>query len=146
MVSKVRVQRIADRIREELSEMLITETQDPRLSGISVTDVTVDRELDYANIYVSAVEGSERAQETLEALQHAQGFLRSELARRIQLRTFPRLRFHWDYTYERADRIEQLFASLNEGEHSEREDPARGDQDQMKRLNGLNDVENEADE
>lgn len=114
MVSKLRLQRINDRIREELSEMLIREISDPRLGGISVTDVDVDRELAYANIYVSAVEGSERAKEILEGLEHARGFLRHELSQRVDLRTFPQLRFQWDPTFERADRIEQLFASIQD--------------------------------
>lgn len=118
MVSKVRVQRIADRIREELSEILIKESVDPRLEGVSVTDVKVDRELEFANIYVSAVEGSQRAQEILEGLSHAQGFLRSELARRINLRSFPRLRFHWDPTFEKAEHMERLFASLQNDQQS----------------------------
>jgi ribosome-binding factor A len=112
VVSKVRIQRIADRIREELSDLMIKDIQDPRISGISVTDVTVDRELDYANIYVSSIEGSARAPEVLAGLAHAQGFLRTELARRIKLRSFPRLRFHWDATFERAETMERLFASL----------------------------------
>ncbi len=116
MVSKIRVQRIADRIREEISELLIKDVHDPRLGGVSVTDVTVDRELDYANVYVSAVEGSKRAPEILAGLSHAQGFLRGELARRIQLRSFPRLRFHWDPTFERAEKMEHLFASLDQEE------------------------------
>lgn len=119
MVSKTRTQRIAERIREELSEMLIQEVSDPRLAGIFVTEVTVDRELAYANVYISALEGGERAREVLNALQHAQGFLRHALSGRIELRTFPRLRFHWDPTYERADKIERLIASLNEEESPE---------------------------
>lgn len=114
MVSKLRLQRINDRIREELSEMLIREISDPRLGGVSVTDVDVDRELAYANIYVSAVEGAERAKEILEGLEHARGFLRHELSQRVDLRTFPQLRFQWDPTFERADRIEQLFASIQD--------------------------------
>jgi ribosome-binding factor A len=113
VVSKLRATRIAERIREELSEILITQVNDPRLAGISVTDVNVDRELGYANIYVSALEGTSRAKEVLVGLEHAQGYLRSELARRIALRAFPRLRFHWDPTFERAERIEQLIASLH---------------------------------
>lgn len=113
MVSKLRAERIADRMREELSEMMIYEVSDPRLSGISITDVTVDRELTVAQIYVSALEGSERAEEVLKALDHASTFLRRELARRIELRTFPRLRFRWDPTFERAERIDRLIASLN---------------------------------
>jgi ribosome-binding factor A len=116
LVSKVRAQRIGDRIREELSVILITHSSDPRLSGVYVTGVDLDRELEFATVYVSAVEGSERSPEILEGLQHAQGFLRSELARRIVLRMFPRLRFRWDTTYERADKIEQLFAQIHEQE------------------------------
>lgn len=123
MVSKMRAQRIADRIREELSEMLIQEVQDPRLSGVSVTDVTVDRELAFASVYVSALEGSQRADEILEAFNYARGYFRSELAKRIKLRVFPRLRFNWDPTFERAERIEQLFRSLDE-EKGDRSDKA----------------------
>ncbi len=114
MPSKLRLQRISDRIRQELSEMLIQRVNDPRLSGISITDVTVDRELAFADVYVSAVEGIERSTEILQALRHAGGFLRTELAARIDLRTFPRLRFHWDPTPEKADQIERLLASLHE--------------------------------
>ncbi len=86
--------------------------RDPRLNGITITDVKVDRELAYADIYVSAVEGSQRAQEILEGLQSASGFIRRTLADQIELRVFPRLRFHWDPTPERADRIERLLAEL----------------------------------
>ena len=118
MVSELRTQRIADRIKEVLYEMLNYEIADPRLSGISVTDVTVDRELAYAEIYVSALEGGERSQEILSGLEHAKGYLRKELAQRIDLRVFPRLRFHWDPTYDRAERIEQIMASLNDEQSS----------------------------
>jgi len=60
------------------------------------------------------LEGSERAPEILEGLEHAQGYLRRELSQRIELRTFPRLRFYWDPTFERAERIERLIASLHQ--------------------------------
>ena len=114
MVSKLRLQRIADRIREDLSEMMIQDVQDPRLSGVSITDVKIDRELAFADIYVSSLEGSARAEEIILGLQHAGGYFRSELSRRVQLRTFPRLRFHWDPTPERADHIEKLLDSLRD--------------------------------
>jgi ribosome-binding factor A len=116
MPSKIRLQRIADRIRQELSEMLVKEVADPRLSGVSVTDVKVDRELAYADVFVSAVEGKERSKEVLEGLRSAVGFLRHALAERVDLRVFPRLRFHWDPTPERADHIERVLASLREEE------------------------------
>ena len=114
MVSKVRLRRISERILEELSEMLILEVKDPRLSGIFITDVKVDRELAYADIYISAVEGSQRAEDIINALEHASGYFRSELATRLDLRIFPRLRFHWDPTPERAAQIEQLIAELHQ--------------------------------
>jgi ribosome-binding factor A len=112
MPSGIRLQRIADRIRQELSEMLIREISDPRLQQIFVTDVRVDRELAFADIYVSAIEGAERSKEVLAGLKSASGFLRRALAGRVELRTFPRLRFHWDPTPENADHIEQLLAQL----------------------------------
>lgn len=115
MPSKLRLQRINDRIRQELSEMLVKdEIRDPRLAGISITDVSVDRELAYAEIYISAVEGSGRSKEILAGMESASGFIRRMLAERIDLRSFPRLRFHWDPTPERADRIEQLLYSLRQ--------------------------------
>lgn len=114
MVSKMRLQRISERILEELSEMLILEVKDPRLSGIFVTDVEVDKELAYADIYVSAVEGSERAAGILASFEHASGYFRSELAGRVALRNFPRLRFHWDPTPERAAQIEKLIEELHQ--------------------------------
>jgi ribosome-binding factor A len=114
MPSQLRLQRIADRIREELSEMVVMEISDPRLLGISITDVTVDREFTFADIFVSAVEGHERAEEVLEGLNHASGFIRKNLAARVDLRIFPRLRFHWDPTPEKADHIEKILASLRD--------------------------------
>jgi ribosome-binding factor A len=94
--------------------MLLMEVSDPRLQGISVTDVEVDRELAYASVFISALEGEQRWQDILDGLEHAQGFLRHELSQRIDLRTFPRLRFRWDPTLERAEKIERLIASIHE--------------------------------
>ncbi len=112
MPSKVRLERIEDRFRQELSDLLIREISDPRLHQIFVTDVKVDRELAFADIYVSAVEGAVRSAEILEGLESASGFLRRTLAARIELRVMPRLRFHWDPTPENADHIERLLADL----------------------------------
>jgi len=114
MPSGIRLQRIADRIRLELSEMLIREINDPRLKLIYVTDVKIDRELAYADIYVSAVEGVSRSKDVLAGLEAASGFIRRALASRVELRAFPRLRFHWDMTPENADHIERILADLRE--------------------------------
>ena len=112
MPSGIRQQRIADRVRQELSEILIREINDPRLRQIFVTDVTIDRELAYADVYVSAVEGVSRSTDVLAGLESASGFIKRTLASRVELRAFPRLRFHWDMTPENADHIEKILAEL----------------------------------
>ena len=115
MPSKLRAKRIADRIQQLLSEMLITgKISDPRLVSVFITDVTVDRELSFAKIFVSSLEGQSQSDEILTGLEHASGYLRSSLAHEIDLRTFPMLRFFWDETPERAERIEQLLDSIAE--------------------------------
>lgn len=114
MPGTVRLQRIAERIREEISELLLREIRDPRLRGVYVTDVRIDRELAYADIYVSTVDGSARTQEVLEGLEASRGFIRHALTQSIHLRTFPQLRFHWDETPARADHIERLLSRLRE--------------------------------
>jgi ribosome-binding factor A len=120
MPSSLRLQRIADRIRQELSEMVIKEVSDPRLEAIFITDVKVDRELAYADVFVSALEGVSRSKEVIQGLDHASGFLRKSLSDRIELRVFPRLRFHWDPTPEKAEHIEVLLASLRKEGNKEK--------------------------
>lgn len=119
MVSKSRAKRIADRIQEEISEMLIFDIQDPRVSNAYITDVTVDRELAFADVYIYSPLGSDSADEVLSGFKHAGGYLRSELASRIELRTFPKLRFHWDPTPERAEHIEKLIDSISQPNQDE---------------------------
>ena len=94
--------------------MLIREISDPRLYQIFVTDVKVDRELAYADVYVSALEGTTRSQDVLAGLESASGFLRRILSQRVDLRAFQSLRFHWDVTPENADHIEKVMAGLRE--------------------------------
>jgi ribosome-binding factor A len=118
MVSKLRLERIGERIRDDLAEILLQEVSDPRLEGIFITGVKVDRELAFADIHVSALEGVERSPEIMEGLKHASGYLRRSLSQRIELRTFPRLRFHWDPTAEKAARIEELIAALHAQEQA----------------------------
>ena len=92
--------------------MLIREISDPRLKQIYVTDVKIDKELAYADVYVSALEGVSRSKDVLAGLESASGFIKRTLASRIELRAFPRLRFHWDVTPENADHIEKILAEL----------------------------------
>jgi len=92
--------------------MLIRELSDPRLKLIYITDVKIDKELAYADVFVSAVEGVSRSKDVLAGLESASGYIKRTLASRIELRAFPRLRFHWDMTPENADHIEKILAEL----------------------------------
>ncbi|MCY4070723.1 MAG: 30S ribosome-binding factor RbfA [Chloroflexi bacterium] len=104
--------RMSDRIQQILSQLLLREIADPRLQGITVTEVKLDPELMVAKIYVSAM-GDESRQDTVMAgLRRANGFLRREVGKRIRLRSTPELHFYWDHTLEHAERINQLIADL----------------------------------
>ena len=117
MVSESRSERIADRIKVELSLLFLQEISDPRLEGVNITSVELDREISFADIYISALDGSDRKKEILAAVNKASGFIRSQLAASIShLRSFPQLRFHWDPIPDRVNRLDQIFAELDEEE------------------------------
>ncbi len=133
MPSGIRLQRIQDQIKRVLTEILETKVNDPRIAGAYITDVSVDRELDFANIYISSLAGAEQSEEILAGLRNAAGFMRYELSQEIKLRVIPKLRFYWDDTPEKADRIESLIAEIQaereargedeeESEHEDKED------------------------
>lgn len=123
MVSQGRAQRIGQRIQRELSELLLFEITDPRLQDVFITSVRVDREISFASVFVSALEGIERKDEILAGMKSASGYMRRHLANRIQLRTFPQLRFNWDSAPEHVGRIEELISSLHD-DSSSHDDPS----------------------
>ncbi|RLD08097.1 MAG: 30S ribosome-binding factor RbfA [Chloroflexota bacterium] len=117
MVSESRSERIADRLNRELSMLFMQEISDPRLEGLSITGVEVDRELAYADVYVSALDGDGRKQDIMKALKKASGFIRAQLAGSVShLRTFPEIRYHWDSVPDRVTRLDEIFAELEEEE------------------------------
>lgn len=129
MATKARARKVAERIQEELADILMRNVADPRLAMITITDVDVDRELAYAQIYVVASGDDERMDEVLAGLEAAQGYLRSQLAARIQLRSFPQIRFRWDASHERGARIEELLDSLQEERGDKAGDVSGGNDD-----------------
>jgi len=109
----VKQERMADRIREILSSLLLMEVTDPALQGITVTDVRLDQELEYANVFVNALGDDLRERDVMAGLTRANGFLRREVAKRVKLRRAPMLRFHWDTTLTRGEAIEQALDRLD---------------------------------
>lgn len=108
----VRQKRTAEQIRTTLSQLFLLEMKDPRLQGITVTRVTIDRELQYADIYVHALGEDEREEEVVEALGKASGYLRRQLGQSLRLRNVPQLHFHWDPSLAHADHINDILDTL----------------------------------
>lgn len=105
----VRQKRVADQLQMVIGDLLLRRMNDPRLDLVTVTTVNVDSELEFANVWVCAAECNEkRRAEVMKVLDHARGFIRHEVAARINLRRTPKLIFHWDFAPDHAARIDEL--------------------------------------
>jgi ribosome-binding factor A len=113
MLPYKRSKRVADQIRREVSEILMRRLKDPRLGFLTVVDVKLSDDLRLARVYVSVMRPEERA-ESMQALKEAQGFVRTELARRLRIKVIPQVEFLLDTTMEQASRIEELLRKLRE--------------------------------
>lgn len=114
-----RLEKVNQLIRQELSDMLLRETKDPRLSGyISINSVSTTPDLRYAKVLVSCVCEEERKKEILEALSHSAGFFRSILARHLKMRRVPELSFIWDNSIERGTRLIELIDKVRSQDQS----------------------------
>lgn len=111
-MDQLRQRRISDQMHEVLSEIFLRELSDPRLYGLTIMSVKVDRELSHANIFVAALGEPERAKEILQGLDRANGFLRRQVANRMRLRTMPQLHFHWDELVEQSHEVASLLDDL----------------------------------
>jgi len=115
-----RIERLNELFRRELSRLLLTEIKDPRVLGVTVSQVRVTNDLSYADVFVR-VDPVDNARTALDGLEKASGFIRRELGRELTLRKIPEFRFELDDTLEHASRIEELLRQVREGER-ERED------------------------
>ena len=97
-----RIDRITEDIKRELIAIL-REVKDPRVSGmLTVVKVDVSNDLSYAKVYISALEGVEKAKEAVKGLMAAQGFIRGRLGSLLHLRKTPELRFVADDSIEKG--------------------------------------------
>ncbi len=115
----IKSERVAELIHNHLSQLLLMEVRDPRLQGLTITDVRLDREIEHATIYINALGEEDRQDEVLDALDRAQGFLRSELASRLRLRRMPQLHFEWDVMLSQAMHIESVLDALKDDQHDD---------------------------
>ena len=105
-----RTHRVADQLQKELAVLIQREVKDPRLGMVTVSGVTVSRDLGYSDVYVTLLgeQEPERIKENLQVLKRAAGFLRSQIAKRIKLRHVPELRFHFDESVVRGQQLSSL--------------------------------------
>jgi len=116
MANQVRQKRVADRIRADISDLIVREMSDPRLKLVTVTNVLIDRELEHANVWVCRADGDSAEAEVMKALEGAKAFLRRAVATRVQLRRAPELVFHWDHSPDHAEKMAQLLDGLKREE------------------------------
>jgi ribosome-binding factor A len=116
MATNRRVARVAELIRREVSQMLLSELKDDRVQVgmVSITDVEVSGDLQHAKIFVSIYGTDEARAETMQGLKSATGFVRSELGQRIRLRRTPEVVFLEDRSIERGTRVLSLLNRLSQ--------------------------------
>ena len=110
-MSQGRPRKVADLIQRELSDLLRREVRDPHVGMVTLTSVDVAPDLSHAKVFFTMLE-KEKLQETTKALQRAAGFLRSQLSHRMNRYSTPALRFVYDESVERGDRISRLIDSV----------------------------------
>lgn len=117
-----RSRRIAQQIQRELAEVVRLELKDPRVGMITLTDVEVTPDYAHAKIYFTLLGDAGRAEEAAEGLRHASGFLRTQLAHRLKLRTVPQLQFVYDSSIERGVNLSRL---IDEAVASDKQPPEK---------------------
>jgi ribosome-binding factor A len=123
-----RSRRVAEQLRQELASLLLREVKDPRVTSVSLTAIDVTTDLEHAKVWFTVYSGEPEA--AREGLQRAAGFLRSELSKRMKLRTVPKLSFQYDASVARGAHLSKLIddaVAEDRRHHSDDEDPAPQD-------------------
>lgn len=116
-MSSHRTARIAEEIKRELAQMIREELKDPRIKGlISITNVDVTNDLRYAKVFVSSLSGSKENEDIIKGLEKAGGYMRSEIAKRLQLRFTPELLFKQDSSIEYGTKINRILSDIRQEE------------------------------
>ncbi|GGH17897.1 30S ribosome-binding factor RbfA [Paenibacillus segetis] len=111
-MAKNRTGRVSEQIKKELSILIQTELKDPRIGFVTVTGVDVTNDLSQAKVYLSVFGDEEKKAESLKGIDKANGFLRTEIGKRIRLRHTPELIFKIDESVAYGSRIEKLLGEI----------------------------------
>lgn len=124
--------RINSEVMREISQIIRTELKDPRVSTMtSVTDVNVTTDLKYCTVYVSVLGDKEEADKTLEGLRKAGGFIRYELAHRLNLRNTPELKFVIDNSLEYGMKMDKLIDEVISKDTKKRKEEGKEDEETL---------------
>jgi len=118
MLPYKRSKRVGDLLKEEIAEIVQRRIKDPRLGFVTVTDVELTDDLKMARVYVSVLDEKER-ELTLEILNAAKSFVRSEVSRRVRLKFTPSIEFRLDTSIEYGSKIDRLLREIKEKDESE---------------------------
>ena len=114
-----RLNRINEELKKEISQIISYELKNPEATEMmTVTKAKITPDFKYAKIYVSVL-NSNKADKSIEALQKSAGFIRSQIAKRINLRITPELVFEKDDSLEYGARIDSILAELNKEQKGE---------------------------
>ena len=130
MAKQLRIEKLQELIKQEMSKMLLTDLKDPRIGFVTVTDVEMTGDLREAKIYVSIMGGQDEVKNSLEGLNSALGFIRREIGQRIRLRFTPEISFALDTSLDYGDHIQKLLLQV-EGD-KKNVDNANGGGDEIK--------------
>lgn len=109
----IKIERINHMIMEEISKILMLEVKDEDIKFVTVTDCDTSNDLSYCKVYVTVLE-QKKKDETLKALNNASSFIRGELAKRIEIRHIPELKFIYDESIFYGEKIDKIIDEINE--------------------------------
>jgi ribosome-binding factor A len=115
--------RVAELLREVISEIIATQLRDPAIGRITITRVKLSDDLKNARIYFSVLGDAQQRRNTAEGLKRAARFIRAETAHKINLRHAPDLQFLYDDTLDYVENIENLIKKIHENEPPEKGSP-----------------------
>lgn len=113
-MARIRVSRVGEQIKKELSQIIQREIKDPRIGFVTVTGVEMSGDLQIAKVFVSIFGEEDEKKETLAALDKAKGYMRSEIGKRIRLRYIPELTFAIDESLEHSEHINKLLNDVQD--------------------------------
>jgi ribosome-binding factor A len=122
-----RIERIAEQLREEVSQILATEIADPGVGLVTVSRVKVSPDLSLARVYWTLFGDAAEKKRTTKALQRAAPFVRHVLATRLTLRRVPEVAFHYDEGLAAHQRVEEILHEIHEADAARGETPGGAD-------------------